>query len=164
MAINQQQQDNLAKALGLFIEGLRPYIVSILSKEAGDKWPAWFVEALYPAQRETWNLGIKQGTAPEVLIDYAYLKAFALKYKDLLKRDFGKDINKLATRLETITDVRNKSAHYNDISEDEFTEAFINLKSIARSIKMDELEAAFSRLQQAHIATSTPPESTPKVT
>ena len=61
MPVNKYQQDNLSKALGLFIEGFRPYIVSVLSKEAGDKWPALFVEALYPAQRETWNMGIKNG-------------------------------------------------------------------------------------------------------
>lgn len=148
MPVTKHQQDNLSKALGLFIEGFRPYIVAVLSKEAGDKWPAWFVEALYPGQRETWNLGIKNGTQPEILIDYAYLKSFVLKYKDLLKADFGKELNKLATRLESITDVRNKSAHYNDITEDEFAEAFINFKSIARCLKMTELESAFAQLQQ----------------
>jgi hypothetical protein len=148
MAVSKYQQDNLSKALGLFIEGFRPYIVAVLSKEAGDKWPAWFIEALYPAQRETWNLGIKNGTQPEVLIDYAYLKSFVLKYKDLLKADFGKELNKLATRLESITEVRNKSAHYNDITEDEYAEAFINFKIIARCLKMTELETAFAQLQQ----------------
>lgn len=148
MTITQQQQDNLSKALGLFIEGLRPYVVSVLSKKAGDKWTAWFAESLYPAQRETWNMGLKAGTKPEVLIDYAYLKAFVLKYKDLLKADFGKDLSKLATRLETITDVRNKAAHYNPITQDEFTEAFINFKSIARCLQMTELEVAFNHLQQ----------------
>jgi hypothetical protein len=148
MPVSKYQQDNLSKALGLFIEGFRPYIVAVLSKEAGDKWPAWFVEALYPVQRDTWNLGIKNGTQPEVLIDYAYLKSFVLKYKDLLKADFGKELNKLATRLESITDVRNKSAHYNDITEDEYAEAFINFKSIARCLKMTELESAFAQLQQ----------------
>ncbi|MDX2278440.1 MAG: DUF499 domain-containing protein [Saprospiraceae bacterium] len=148
MPVSKYQQDNLSKALGLFIEGFRPYIVAVLSKEAGDKWPAWFVEALYPAQRETWNLGIKNGTQPEILIDYAYLKSFVLKYKDLLKADFGKELNKLATRLESITEVRNKSAHYNDITEDEYAEAFINFKIIARCLKMTELETAFAQLQQ----------------
>lgn len=46
-------------------------------KEAGDKWPAWFVEALYAAQRETWNMGIKAGTLPEPLIGYPYLKSIS---------------------------------------------------------------------------------------
>lgn len=77
MATNQLQQDNLFKAFGLFIEAFRPYAVSTLMKEAGDKWPAWFVDALYPAQRETWNMGIKVGTLPEALIDYPYLKSIS---------------------------------------------------------------------------------------
>ncbi len=148
MTTNQLQQDNLFKAFGLFIEAFRPYVVSTLMKEAGDKWPAWFVEALYPAQRETWNMGLKAGTLPEALIDYPYLKSFVLKYKDLVKVDFGKENNKLATRLETIYDVRNKLAHFTDISEDEFSETLLNMKSISRSLKMDDLEAELTLLQE----------------
>ena len=149
MIITQQQQDNLSKALALFIEAFRPYVVSVLSNEAGDRWPAWFVEALYPSQKETWNLGLKSGTKPEVLIDYPYLKAFALKYKELLKNDFEKDTNKLPSRFEIINDIRNKIAHYNPIEEDSYDEAFINLKSIARSLKMSDLETAFAQLQKS---------------
>lgn len=154
MAINQQQQDNLYKGLGLFIEAFRPYVVSKLMKEAGDKWSAWFVEALYPAQRETWNLGIKQGTSPEALIDYPYLKSFVLKYKDFLKADFGKDLNKLATRLDTIYDTRNKLAHFQAITSDDFAETYIQMKSISRSLKMDELEKELSVLQEAKVHTA----------
>lgn len=149
MAINQTQQDNLFKAFGLFIEAFRPYVVATLQKEAGDKWPAWFVEALYPTQRETWNMGLKAGTSPETLIDYPYLKSFTLKYKNLLRDDFGKDVNKLATWLETIYDTRNKLAHFQEISEDELIETFIQMKSIARSLEMDELETELTQLQEA---------------
>ncbi len=156
MAINQLQQDNLFKAYGIFIEGFRPYVVSVLMQEAGDQWPAWFVEALYSAQRETWNMGLKAGTLPEALIDYPYLKSFALKYKDLLKPDFGKEVNKLATRLETIYDVRNKLAHFNEISKDEFGEALLNMKSISRSLKMDELEEELNQLQESERPASIP--------
>lgn len=147
--MKQLQQDNLFKAFGLFIEAFRPYIVALLTNEAGDKWPAWFVDALYPQQKDNWNQGLKSGSSPESLIDYPYLKSFALKYKDLLRADFGKDTNKLATRLETIYDVRNKLAHFQVISEDEFSETFINMKSIARSLQMVELEEALALLQEA---------------
>ena len=152
MAINQQQHDNLYKGLGLFIEAFRPYVVSILMNKGGEHWPALFVEALYPAQKDTWNMGIKQGTSPEALIDYPYLKSFALKYKDLLKADFGTEFNKLATRLETIYETRNKLAHFQVISDDEFTETFIHMKSIARSLQMNELETALAKLQEAKVA------------
>lgn len=149
MTINQVQQDNLFKAFGLFIEAFRPYVVSVLQKEADDKWPAWFVEALYPAQRESWNMGLKAGTSPEALVDYPYLKSFALKYKELLKGDFSRDVNKLATWLETIYGTRNSLAHFQKITEDEFTETFIHMKSIARSLQMDELEKELAQLQEA---------------
>jgi hypothetical protein len=151
MAINQQQQDNLYKGLGLFIEAFRPYVVVTLMNKAGEQWPALFAEALYPAQKETWNMGIKQGTTPEALIDYPYLKSFALRYKDLLKADFGTELNKLATRLETIYETRNKLAHFQAISEDDFTETFIHMKTIARSLKMEELELALALLQEAKV-------------
>jgi len=146
--MKQNQQDNLFKAFGLFLEAFRPYVVALLAEQAGDKWPAWFVDALYTQQKDSWNLGLKTGSSPESLIDFPYLKSFALKYKELLRRDFGKEINKLATRLETIYDVRNKLAHFQEISDDEFAETFINMKSIARVIKMDELEEALVSLQE----------------
>lgn len=149
MALQQIQQDNLFKAFALFIEAFRPYVVEVLSKEAEDKWPAEFVKALFPQQVENWNQGLRSGSQPESLIDYPYLKNFALKYKDLLRTDFGKDVNKLATQLETISDIRNKLAHFQDISEDEFVETFINMKKIARSIRMHELDEELVALQEA---------------
>lgn len=161
MGIQQIQQDNLFKAFGLFIEAFRPYIVEVLSKEAGDKWPAWFVEALYPQQRDNWNQGLRSGSEPESLIDYHYLKSFALKYRDLLRTDFGKDVNKLATQLETIYDVRNKLAHFQEISEDEFVETFINMKKIARTIGMDELEEVLATLKEAKSEHEAPVKSEP---
>lgn len=147
--MKQVQQDNLFKAFGLFIEAFRPYVVALLMKEAGDKWPAWFVEALYPQQRDNWNQGLRSGSAPEALIDYPYLKSFALKYKDLLRTDFGKDTNNLPSKLDAIYEVRNKLAHFREITEDEFALTFINMKGIARALQMDELEEALAALQEA---------------
>ena len=149
MNITKIQNDNLFKAFGMFIEAFRPYIVEILMKEAGERWPALFVESMFSAQKEVWNLGLKAGTSPENLIDYPHLKSFVLKYKDLLKFDFGKDANKLATRMETIYEVRNKLAHFREITNDEYTETFIQMKNIVRCLKMDELETELNVLQDA---------------
>jgi len=149
MVISQIQQDNLFKAFGLFIEAFRPYVVDRLQQEAGDKWPVWFVESLFPAQKESWNIGLRAGTLPEALIDYPYLKSFVLKYKDLIKKDFGKDHNKLASRLETIYEVRNKLAHFQSIKPDEFSEVFIHMKNIAHSLNLLELEQELEQLQEA---------------
>jgi hypothetical protein len=148
--MKQIQQDNLFKAFGLFIEAVRPYIVALLCKQADDKWPAWYVEILYPQQRDSWNQGLKSGSSPESLIDYPHLKSFALKYRDLLRADFGKDTNNLATWFQTIYDVRNKLAHFQEITDDEFSLTFINMKSIARAVQMDELEEALVLLQEAN--------------
>ena len=149
MALQQVQQDNLFKAFALFLEAFRPYVVEVISKEEGERWPARFIEALHPQQRENWNLGLRSGSTPESLIDYPHLKNFALKFRDLLREDFGRDINKLATRLETIYDIRNKLAHFQEISNDEYVETFINMKSIARAVRMDELEEELAGLQEA---------------
>jgi hypothetical protein len=149
MSLQPIQQDNLYKAFGLFIEAFRPYVVEVLSKEVGDRWPAEFIKALYPQQLDNWNQGLRSGSEPESLIDYPHLKSFALKFKDLLRTDFGRDVNKLATQFETIYDVRNKLAHFQEISEDEFAIVFINMKKIARIIKMGELEEALATLQDA---------------
>jgi hypothetical protein len=147
--MKQIQQDNLFKAFGLFIEAFRPYVVAVLTEPAGDKWPAWFVEALYPQQQDNWNQGLKSGSSPESLIDYPYLKSFALKYKDLLRADFKKETNNLPSQLDAIYGVRNKLAHFQEITEDEFALTFITMKSIARAIQMDELEEALAALQEA---------------
>ena len=164
MAIQQIQRDNLFKAFALFIEAFRPYVVEVLMKEADDRWPAWFAEALYPGQREQWNQGIKAGTSPEALIDYPHMKSFVLKYKDLLKPDFGKDVNKLATWLETIYDVRNKLAHFSEITDDEFAVTFINMKRIAASLGMEELVEELARLQDAQKVSIVPTETVAKKT
>ncbi len=164
MIIQQNQQDNLFKAFGLFIEAFRPYVVELLQKEAGERWPVWYVEALSYSQRDLWNKGLRAESAPESLIDYPQLKHFALKYRDLLRKDFGRDVNKLATRLETICDIRNKLAHFSEISADEYAETFINMKSIARSIRMEELEEVLARLQDADAQAPSPrpdPETRP---
>ena len=145
--INQSNKDNLFKAFGSFIEAFRAYVVSTLLKEAGDKWPASYVEALHPTQRDAWNLGLKNGTQPETLIDYQNIKSFALKYRDLIKNDFGKDVNKVATWLESIYDIRNKMSHFQEITEDEFLGTFLSMKSIAKALEMTDLEEELSNLQ-----------------
>lgn len=148
MTLQQIQQDNLYKAFGLFIEAFRPYVVEILSKEAGDRWPAWYVEALLPPQQEHWNQGLRSGSAPVSLIDYPHLKSFAIKYKDLLREDFKKDTNNLPAKLDSIYEVRNKLAHFQEISQDDFSLTFINMKNIAKALKMNELEEILADLQE----------------
>jgi hypothetical protein len=147
MNLNQTEKDNLGKGLGLFIEAFRPYIVSKLLPEAGDKWPGWFFECLSPAQKDNWNAGIKAGTKPEALIDFHHLKSFAIKYKDLLREDFEKKAGDLPNMLSAISDARHKFAHFQEIDQDEATLAWIHMKTISKTLKMSELESELDLLR-----------------
>ena len=157
MALEQQNRDNLSKALGLFIEAFRPYVVSLLIEQSGDRWPADFVKCLSFDQQKTWNDNLKMGKNPLELIDYHHFKSFAIKNKELLKTDFGKKFGDVPNWLGEITEVRNKIAHYdNSLDEDEATKAWIHMRMIARTIKMGELENELKSLQIGSIQKEAP--------
>ena len=143
-------QENLFKAFGLFIEAFRPYIVSLLIEEEGDKWPAKFVEVLSFDQKEKWNMGLRNGSTPETLIDFHHLKSFAIQRKDLLKKDFGKDITNLPGWLGEVAQLRHEVAHFSsEINEDDATKVWIHMKKIAKSIGMNDLEEELKKIQNA---------------
>ncbi len=141
-------KDSLFKALGLFIEAFRPYIVKKLTEKAGDKWDKWFYDAISDAQKDNWNLGIKNGTPPGNLIDFHHLKSFAIKYKDILKSDFGKDTNKLPTWFEEIAEVRHKCNHFQEVEERDIRRAFDIMVDLVSILKMKELKAELEKLQR----------------
>jgi predicted AAA+ superfamily ATPase len=147
---NSPSKDNIGKALGLFLEAFRPYVVSVLSKEYGEEaWEEKFVENLLPDQQRNWDRGISQGVLPEKLIDYGNLRSFVFKNKELLRVDFGKNVNKLQTWLEEIAEVRNKTHHYAGELDDLTVErTYSNMILIARAINMKELEDELSLLQK----------------
>ena len=151
MTLEQQNRDSLSKALGLFIEAFRPYVVSLLHEQSGEHWPAEFVKSLSFDQQKTWNENIKRGKNPVELIDYHHFKSFAIKNKDLLKNDFGKKFSDVPNWLGEITEVRHKIAHYDSsLEEDEATKAWIHMRTIARSIGMEELEKELKILQDGN--------------
>lgn len=147
-------KDSLFKALGLFIEAFRPYIVLKLTEEAGENWDKNFYEAMSDQQKENWDVGIKNGTPPVNLIDFHHLKSFAIKYKDLLRSDFGKDTSKIPTWLQEIADVRNKCNHFQEIEERDIRRAFDNMSDIANRLKLKELKIEIERLQKGEIGES----------
>jgi len=146
----------LFKALGLFIDAFRLYTISLLTKAYDDKWPAEYANKLGMGQRDSWDKGLRNGTAPEQLIDFGNIRSFALGFKDLLKPDFGKETNNLATWLDDITEVRNKCNHYNtaDLAPEAVTNAFYNMTRIADKTGMMELKDSLKRLQQPEPATT----------
>ncbi|WP_426491248.1 DUF499 domain-containing protein [Hymenobacter sp. 102] len=154
MPISQFQQDNLYKSLGLFIDGFRPYAVSVLQRHYGETWPGDFVRGLSEGQRKSWNDGQRAGTLPENLLDFQYLPSFSLQLKEILRNDFQRTVNKLPTWLGEITDVRHKIAHFQPIDEDDASKAWIHMKAIAKQLGMSELEVELQKLQTLTPATA----------
>lgn len=152
MNIFQIERDNLYKGLGLFLEAFRPFLVSVLMRRAGDNWEREFENTLSPQQLETWHDGLRNGTAPEALIDFHHFKYFAIKNRDLLKIDFGRKVSDLPNWLNEIAEVRHKIAHFREIEEDEAAKAWIHMKAIARLLKMSELEAEIVKLKENQAA------------
>jgi len=146
--IDQTQKDNLYKALGIFLEGFRPYAVELLKNEFGEDWATGFANTLPSAQSNNLLLNIKNGSSSEAAIDYLHFKSFAISNKEILRTDFGKRVEKLPTWFVEIAEVRNKIAHFDEVDEDDATKAWIHLKTIAKVIKTPELEAELIRLQE----------------
>ena len=99
---NQILQDNLFKALGLFIEAMRSYIVALLSKQDKNNWQDLYYNTLTPQQKNHWDNGINGGSQPENLIDFHNLKGFALGCKYYLKEDFQNKVNNFPCLLFSI--------------------------------------------------------------
>ena len=144
-------QDLLFKAYGLFIEAFRPYVVSLLMEQEGDKWPAEYIKCLSHDQVNQWNMGLRNGSTPETLIDFHHLKSFAIKNKDLFKKDFGKNLSALPNWLNEIAQLRHDVAHFKaEINEDEATKVWIHMKIIAKTIGMPELEEELKKIQSSN--------------
>lgn len=150
--MGEATQENLFKALGLFIEAMRNYVVDILQAQARDNWQAWYYESLAGAQQKHWELSIKSGTAPKNLIDFGNLKNFALKYKDLLKPDFGTQVNNLPTWLDDIAEVRNKCQHYDEIDSEQIVRTFSHMIIIMKKISLQEVEKEIIALRDTPAA------------
>ncbi|MBP3193472.1 DUF499 domain-containing protein [Natronogracilivirga saccharolytica] len=140
--------DNIYKALGIFIEAMRPYVVATLQKQAGDDWAKWYFESLSENQKRGWIEAQSSGTSDENLIDFHNLRGFGIKYKDLLRGDFQRKVNDLPTWLGEIADVRHKCTHYQEVSERQVTRAFENMIMIAEHAGMDDVVSRIRELQK----------------
>jgi len=134
--------DNIYKALGLFIETIREYVVTKLTEKAGDQWPAEYRSLLLPNQQTEWDRGIQNGTPPKILIDYHNLKGFALKKKDLFRPDFGKSTNHLVTWIDEIAHLRNQTTHFKKVQDEEVQRAFLNMKKILAILNLNDAKSA----------------------
>lgn len=143
-----QTTDNMYKALGLFIEALRPYIVSVMTEEHGDNWERFYIETLYDNQKTFWHQQRDKGQSAESLIDYQNIKKFAIDYKDVLAKDFDENAKHLPTWFDEIKGLRNKCAHHQEITKTEAGRAYTNMILIAEKTGMDDLKEALVELKE----------------
>jgi len=149
--------DNLFKALSVYIDAMRPFVVSFLMKHfKGEPWEGVFFSRLKPDKQEAWNRAVRsfnQDGNRMVLIDYNNLVNFAIDFKRELTTEFGnpKDTNKLISYFQELQEVRNKCNHYQALDEDEVERAFSNMKLTAKLLDMDELVVELESLKNKTI-------------
>ena len=148
--------ENLSKALGVFIEAMRLYAVSMIQKyHPNDPWEGEFFSALTPEKQQMWLQAQKSGTSPVQRIDYHNLSFLGTKFKDDMYLELNKDNNNVqqfVSKVKELNALRNKINHYTTITPDERESAFVAMKSIANMLDMPELRDEVARLQGLNAA------------
>lgn len=157
--------ENIHEALGVFLEAMRPYTVSLITRYfPSEPWEGVFFKRLTPTFQKTWNDGQRQGTEPELLIDYNNLTFLPNKFREELTKDIGGDKAKtysIETCLSEIKGVRNKCQHFAPITEDEIERTFSNMKQVANILGMPDLRKEVERLRDKQ--TYTPAAVAPSI-
>ena len=159
------KNENIYEALSVFLEAMRPFAISLITRHfPGEPWEGVFYQRLTPAYQKKWNDGQRQGTAPELRLDYNNLTFLPNKFRDELAQDLGGDKSKtysLENCLSEIKMIRNKSQHFTPISEDEVERTFSNMKQVANLLDMSDLRMEVERLRSKH--TFTPAAVAPSI-
>ena len=157
--------DNIFKALGIFLDAMRPFLISVIQKNfPNEPWEGVFFSRLTPAKQELWNQASRQGTEPIMLIDYHNLSFLGNKFRDELAKELGNDRGKTYTFeqcMRELQDARNKCQHYTPLTNDEKDRAFSNMILVANMCEMSELRTEILRLRDKQ--TSSPVVVTPVV-
>lgn len=155
--------ENIFKALGIFLDAMRPFVVGVIKKQLStENWEGEFFRRLTPDKQTTWNQAVNAGTSGMNLLDYNNLSTFGIKFKDELSGYMGNrnDANRFISCMQELQDIRNKCSHYQVIDKDETERAFSNLKMIAKMLQLDELYTEFSDLQKGQEAHAIPVPAT----
>ncbi|MEK7585793.1 MAG: hypothetical protein AAB477_00970 [Patescibacteria group bacterium] len=141
---------NYLDGLELFRDEFKKYIISLLKRNFQDIWPEKFRESLNSDQQKNWDSSIKKGLSPKDVIDFHYLKSFAIKYKNLLEPQFGKKTNSLPTWFDEIAYVRHHLTHFtqNYLKESDVIKGWIHMIYIAQILQMSELEKKLEIIQK----------------
>lgn len=87
--------ENLQKAIGLFIEEVRDFVVFKLNHIEKDNWSNLYYNSLNDSNRTIWDNQLRAGTNAKVLIDFGNLPDFAFKFKNELKKEFKSNAGNL---------------------------------------------------------------------
>lgn len=143
--------ENIFQALGIFLDAMRPFLVSVLSNHfPGEPWEGVFFSRLSATKQEQWNQAARQGVESMLRIDYHNLTFLASKFRDELGEELGNDRGKTYTFesvMSELRDARNKCQHFTPLTDDEKERAFSNMKLIANMLNMGELRQEIDRLQ-----------------
>ena len=151
-------REKLQRGLGLFLDAMRPYAVSIITRECADgvSWDMDFERRIdNERKRNNWQMQRMQlnnnGSSLLGLIDYNNLVTFIINYKEGVTREVGgtKDYNRLRSCLQELQDTRNSWAHFdsNSLDDDEAERAFSNMIQVSKLLEMPELEEELKRIK-----------------
>ena len=152
-------KEKLQRGLGLFLDAMRPYVVSVVEREckAGLSWDEDF-ERRMDNERKKYNFQMQRmrlnnnGSSLTGLIDYNNLVTFIINYKESVTREVGnstKNYNRLRSCLQELQDTRNNWAHFDEegLDEDEAERAFSNMVQVAKLLEMEDLEEELKRVK-----------------
>lgn len=163
-------REKLQRGLGLFLDAMRPYAVSVIQRECpeGTSWDMDFERRIENERKKSsWQMQRMQlnnnGSSLLGLIDYNNLVTFIINYKESVTREVGnipKNYNRLRSCLQELQDTRNNWAHFDTggLDDDEAERAFSNMIQVAKLLEMGDLEDELKRIKGVtpSIATSTP--------
>ena len=152
-------KEKLQRGLGLFLDAMRPYVVSVVERECRDgvSWDMDF-ERRMDNERKKYNFQMQRmrlnnnGSSLTGLIDYNNLVTFIINYKDSVIKEVGdstKNYNRLRSCLQELQDTRNNWAHFDEegLDEDEAERAFSNMVQVAKLLEMQDLEEELKRVK-----------------
>ena len=171
-------REKLQRGLGLFLDAMRPYAVSVIQRECheGVSWDVDFENRIdNERKRANWQLQRMQlnnnGSSLLGLIDYNNLVTFIINYRDSVIREVGnlpKSYNRLRSCLQELQDTRNNWAHFdsNGLDSDEAERAFSNMIQVAKLLEMQDLEDELKRIKdiESNVAETKPTTKTADTT
>ena len=165
-------KEKLQRGLGLFLDAMRPYVVSVIEREckAGLSWDEDFESRMdNERKKSSWQMQRMKlnnnGSSLTGLIDYNNLVTFVINYRDSVTKEVGnitKNYNRLRSCLQELQDTRNNWAHFDQdgLDEDEAERAFSNMVQVAKLLEMVDLEDELKRVKGG---TQAKVEATPQV-